>query len=152
MSLLRTTRTARTLRIQTLPRLRRVATQAPSKREGDISDAFASLSGQDFEPLAPEYAALKARLIEGNEEAVRSSWHRLLEDLKLEIPLIVEKGSKVIPEIAFKDIENAPVEFSEELRKRGVAVVRGVVSEQEALGWKESLREYIKMNPQTKGR
>lgn len=129
---------------------RTAATQAASKRAGDISDAFVSLSGQEFTPLSPQYAHLKARLIKGNEEAIRESWERLLTDLREEIPLIVDKGSKIIPEIDFKDIDNASEDFSSELRKRGVAVVRGVVSEQEALGWKESLREYIKANPQTK--
>ena len=54
--------------------------------------------------------------------------------------------------IDFKDIDNAPDTFSSELRKRGVAVVRGVVPEQEALQWKEDLREYIRQNPQTKGK
>ena len=64
---------------------------------------------------------------------------------------IVELGSKVIPEINFKDIDNAPETFNNELRKRGVAVVRGVVDEQEALRWKDDLREYTRKNPQTKG-
>ncbi|KAL5381638.1 hypothetical protein DPSP01_007086 [Paraphaeosphaeria sporulosa] len=143
-------RTVRSRPVRTLLRARTAATQAASKREGDISDAFASLSGQQFTPLAPEYADLKARLIKGNEEAVRASWERLLKDLREEIPLIVEKGSEIIPEIDFRDIDDAPEEFSSELRKRGVAVVRGVVSEEEALGWKESLREYIRANPQTR--
>lgn len=146
-----TSRTVRSPFIRTLRHTRTAATQAASRRAGDISDAFASLSGQQFTPLSPEYADLKARLIKGNEEAVRQSWERLLEDLREEIPLIVEKGSRVIPEINFADIDNAPEDFSKELRNRGVAVVRGVVSEQEALGWKESLREYIRANPQTKG-
>ena len=131
--------------------LRTAATQA-QKRAGDISDAFVSLSGQQFAPLAPEYADLKARLIKGRESEVRDSWERLLRDLREEIPLIVELGSKVIPEIHFKDIEKAPESFSNELRKRGVAVVRGVVEEKEALQWKEDLRSYIRQNPQTKGR
>ncbi|KAF2656907.1 DUF1479-domain-containing protein [Lophiostoma macrostomum CBS 122681] len=130
-------------------RFRTAATQA-QKRAGDISDAFVSLSGQQFTPLAPEYADLKARLIKGNEDVIRASWERLLQDLRSEIPLIVELGSKVIPEIDFKDLDDAPETFNKELRKRGVAVVRGVVSEQEALRWKEDLREYIRQNPQTK--
>ena len=144
-------RTVRSPALRSLNRARTVATQADSRRAGDISDAFASLSGQQFAPLSAEYADLKARLIKGNEEAIRQSWERLLNDLREEIPLIAEKGSKIIPEIDFKDIDNAPEDFSSELKKRGVAVVRGVVSEQEALDWKESLREYIKANPQTKG-
>jgi hypothetical protein len=129
---------------------RTAATQA-QRRAGDISDAFASLSGQKFKPLTPEYADLKSRLIKGYESEVRESWERLLQHLREEIPLIVELGSKVIPEINFKDLDNAPETFSKELRKRGVAVVRHVVSEQEALQWKEDLREYIRQNPQTKG-
>lgn len=132
--------------------LRTLQTQAQcSKREGDISDAFASLSGQKFAPLAPEYADLKTRLIRGREDAVRHSWERLLKDLGEEIPLIIERGSDVIPQIDFKDIDDAPEAFNQELKKRGVAVIRGVVSEREALGWKEDLKEYIRQNPQTKG-
>lgn len=131
--------------------LRTAATQA-QKRAGDISDAFVSLSGQQFAPLAPEYAHLKRRLLSGHEDAVRESWDRLLRSLREEIPVIVENSSAVIPEIAFQDIDNAPASFDQELRKRGVAVVRGVVSEQEALQWKEELKEYIRMNPHTKGK
>jgi hypothetical protein len=130
--------------------IRTAATQA-QKRAGDISDAFASLSGQKFVPLAPEYADLKSRLIKGHESEVRESWERLLRHLREEIPLIVELGSKAIPEIDFKDLDHACETFSSELRKRGVAVVRGVVPEHEALQWKEDLREYIRQNPQTKG-
>ena len=134
-----------------VPQLRTASTQA-QKRAGDISDAFASLSGQDFKPLSPEYADLKQRLIRGHENQVRESWERLLRDLREEIPLILELGSKVIPEINFKDLDHASDTFNSELRKRGVAVVRGVVSEEEALQWKEDLREYIRQNPQTKGK
>lgn len=132
--------------------LRTAATQAHTqKRAGDISDAFVSLSGQQFAPLSAEYADLKGRLIKGREDAVRESWERLLRDLRQEIPLIVELGSKVIPEINFKDIDNPSEHFNAELKKRGVAVVRGVVPEEDALQWKDDLREYIRQNPQTKG-
>jgi hypothetical protein len=121
------------------------------KRSGDISDAFVSLSGQQFKPLPPEYADLKRRLIHGHEDQIRDSWERLLRDLREEIPHIVELGSKVIPEINFEDLDKPSEHFSDALRKRGVAVVRGVVSEEQALQWKEDLKEYIKQNPQTKG-
>jgi hypothetical protein len=133
--------------------LRTAATQAQTqKRAGDISDAFVSLSGQQFAPLSAEYADLKRRLIQGREDAVRESWERLLRDLREEIPLIVELGSKIIPEINFKDLDNPSEHFNSELKKRGVAAVRGVVSEEETLQWKEHLKEYIRQNPQTKGK
>jgi hypothetical protein len=149
--MLSTLRTARISTTRLATQLRTATTQA-QKRAGDISDAFASLSGQDFKPLTPEYADLKGRLIRGRENEVRESWERLLQELREEIPLIAELGSKVIPEIDFRDIDNAPETFNSELRKRGVAVIRGVVPEDEALRWKEDLREYIRKNPQTKGR
>jgi hypothetical protein len=116
-----------------LPQLRAASTQT-QKRAGDISDA-----------------GLKGRLIRGHENAVRESWERLLRDLREEVPLIIESGSKAIPEIDFKNIDNAPEKFNSELKKKGVAVVRGVVPQQEALQWKEDLKEYIRLNPQTKG-
>ncbi|CBX97759.1 similar to DUF1479 domain protein [Plenodomus lingam JN3] len=128
----------------------RTATSQSQKRAGDISDAFVSLSGQQFGPLSPEYAELKSRLIRGNEDAVRESWNRLLRDLRKEIPAIVELGSQVIPEIDFKDLDNAPQTFSKELRLMGVAVIRGVIPEQQVLQWKQESREYIRANPKTK--
>ena len=149
-AMLSTLRTIRTPTRRFATQLRTATTQA-QKRAGDISDAFASLSGQEFKPLKPEYADLKGRLIKGRENEVRESWERLLRDLREEIPLIIELGSKVIPEIDFKDIDNAPDVFNNELKKRGVAVVRGVVAEEEALEWKEDLRNYIRQNPHTKG-
>ncbi|KAF2839246.1 DUF1479-domain-containing protein [Patellaria atrata CBS 101060] len=123
---------------------------ASAKRAGDISDAFVSLSGQDFKPLEPRYADIKAELIRGREKEVEASFHRLLNDLKKEIPLIAREGSKIIPEIQLEDVDNASDHFRSELKKRGVAVVRGVVPEKEALQLKEELKEYIRNNPQTK--
>lgn len=141
----------------TLPRYRyrtmmHSAAAAPQKRAGDISDAFASLSGLEFKPLEPRYADLKKQLIAGNEEAVRASWKRLLDDLRTEIPIIAQLGSKAIPEVQYKDIVAGTVsqDFVDQLRKRGVAVIRGVVDEQEALGYKQDIKDYVKQNPHTK--
>lgn len=149
--MLSTLRTLRPSSRLAFTQLRTAATQA-QKRPGDISDAFASLSGHDFAPLSAEYADLKGRLIRGNEGAVRESWERLLRALQEEIPLIVERGSEIIPEIDFKDLDNAPESFSTAFKQRGVAVIRGVMQEQDVMQQKSALWEYIKANPQTKGR
>lgn len=133
--------------------VRTAATAAAStqKRAGDISDAFASLAGQEFAPLEPRYADLKTSLRAGHEDALTESWQRLLKNLQEEIPYIVEKGPNVIPQIDFKDIDNAPESFRAEHKKRGVAVIRNVIPDEEALAWKDGLRKYIRENPQTKG-
>ncbi|KAF7192891.1 hypothetical protein HII31_05805 [Pseudocercospora fuligena] len=129
---------------------RTAATASAQKREGDISDAFASLSGIEFKPLDPRFAELKSRLIAGHEEELYESWNRLLASLREEIPLIAEKGPRIVPEIDFNDIDHASDEFRAEHRKRGVAVIRNVIPEQEALALKKELREYIEANPHTK--
>ena len=132
-------------------RIRTMATASTAqKREGDISDAFASLSGMRFEPLEPRFANVKSKLIAGNEEALYYSWNRLLASLREEMPIIAELGSEIVPEIDFKDVGNASSRFRAEHKKRGVAVIRNVVPQQEALDMKQELRDYIRANPHTK--
>ena len=123
------------------------------KAAGDISSVFPSLSGIDNPPLPPRFADLKRRLKHGHEDRVRDSWHRLLADLREEVDVIKVLGSKVIPELEFRDMHNMEkrTNFRDGLRKRGVGVIRGVVSEREALGWKELVKRYIQTNPSTKG-
>ena len=125
-----------------------------SKPTGDISSVFPSLSGVQSLQLHPRFRELKERLIKGHEDHVRDSWHRLLADLRQEIDEIKALGSKVIPELEFRDMHNMDkrTAFRDGLRKRGVGLIRGVVSEQEALGWKELVKRYIQINPLTKGR
>lgn len=126
----------------------------PRKAAGDISSVFPSLSGVDSPALPARFADLKRRLIQGNEDRVRDSWHRLLADLREEIDDVKTLGAKVIPELEFKDIHTMEkrTKFRDGLRKRGVGLIRGVVSEREALGWKELAKRYIQTNPSTKGR
>lgn len=128
-----------------------IRTPGPRK-EGNISDAFSSLSGGEPAPLPPRYASIKTQLIAGREQEVTASFKRLLRLLRAEVKTISSLGSAIIPEINFHDITNHSRvhAFEKGLRKRGVAVIRGVVSEEEALGWKQDIKEYIRQNPQTK--
>jgi hypothetical protein len=128
------------------------AATAKGKPEGDISSVFVSLSGGKAAALPDRFAHLKKRLISGHEDQVIASWERLLEVLHREIEIVKHFGPAIIPEIDFKDIGEAPEHFRNELRKRGAAVVRNVVSEEEALQYKSDIRKYIQDNPSTKGK
>lgn len=127
------------------------ATESQTKREGDISDSFASLSGVENAPLPDSFRVLKASLAAGREEKIIASWDRLLERLKVENKIVAIKGSKVIPEIRYDHLEEDLLHSREEIKKRGAAIIRGVVPEDEARGYKLELDEYIGKNPQTKG-
>lgn len=137
---------------------RSIATQSASiqspKPTGDISSVFPSLSGQTAKPLPPRFATLKSRLRAGHEDALQASWFRLLAELRKGIEEIRALRSEVIPEIEYGDIGNVEkrTRFRDGLRKRGVAVIRCVVSAREALGCKELLSRYIATNQGVKGR
>lgn len=126
---------------------------ASSKPSGDISSVFPSLSGAVSPPLAPRFADLKKRLIHGHESQVQESWHRLLTALQREREEIKALGSTTVPEINFyhlSDVERR-TKLRDALHKRGVAVIRGVVTPKEALDWKELVQRYTRTNPSTKG-
>lgn len=131
------------------------ASTRPSKPVGDISSVFPSLKpGSISSPLPPRFAKLKKGLIEGHEDRLQDSWHRLLASLREETAAIEALGSTAIPELNFWDMHDMQkrTRFRDQLRERGVAVIRGVVTEREALGWKQLVQRYIQTNPSTKGR
>ena len=130
------------------------STTPSSKSAGDISSVFPSLSDNIAPSLPPRFAALKARLIAGHEDRLQASWHELLESLEREKKIIKARGSTLIPEIEYKDVDDVQkrTNFRDSLKHRGVGVIRGVVTEKEALDWKELLLRYIKTNPQVRGR
>ncbi|KAL1297666.1 hypothetical protein AAFC00_006219 [Neodothiora populina] len=137
-------------RLRKVTQVRTVATSVHAKKEGTIADSFASLSGQQFEALEPRFARVKSKLIKGHEEEVKASWDRLLLRLRDEVETIKHVGSAVIPQIDYNDIGEPPRNFSEEYRKRGCAIVKGVIEQSEVAQMKSDLREYVRANPQTK--
>ncbi|KAK2685871.1 hypothetical protein QWA68_015073 [Fusarium oxysporum] len=127
-----------------------VAAQSSSKREGDISDAFTSLSGAKREPLPDRFRQLKVDLARGKEKQIVESWKRLLRELKKENEIVAKKGPAVIPQIDYGDFKNGTSGLKEEIRKRGAVVVKGVIPESEARAYKEEVEEYVKKNPSTR--
>ncbi|KAK4452001.1 DUF1479-domain-containing protein [Podospora aff. communis PSN243] len=121
------------------------------KREGDISDSFASLSGKKSEPLPDRFRRLKLELAAGKEQAITASWKRLLAALRRENEVVARRVSSVVPEVEFANIHNDLHKKAVDIRKRGVAVVRGVIPEDEARSYKFEIEEYVRLNPQTRG-
>jgi len=132
--------------------IRRMTGQAKTPRkEGDISSVFVSLSGVKPEPLPERFANIKRQLIRGHEDQVSASWGRLLGQLAVENEIVRQKGPNIVPQIQFSDLGNASKDFIQEAKKRGVAVIKGVIPEDEARGYKTEVEEYVKLNPWTKG-
>ncbi len=123
----------------------------PKKREGDISDAFASLSGKEAVPLPDRYRERKLQLVAGHEEEIVASWKRLLNVLRAENETAAKAGPSIIPEVQFGQLSADLERKKEEIKKRGAAVIRGVVPEDEARAYKFEIEEYVRQNPQTRG-
>ncbi|KFG87344.1 DUF1479 domain protein [Metarhizium anisopliae] len=136
------------------PALTRAASTATAqkavKKEGDISDAFVSLSGARRPPLPDRFRKLKCDLVRGRERQIADSWTRLLRRLRAENEIIAQKGSEVIPQVNFADLDAGCEGLKEEIRKRGAIVVRGVIPESEARAYKEEIEDYVKKNPWTR--
>lgn len=131
---------------------RRMTSAVFAKKEGDISSVFVSLSGGQSEPLPKRFLDLKRDIVRGKENQFTSSWNELLQDLNAENKVVANKGPNIIPQIDFRDIRRDDSEFKAALKKRGVAVIRGVIPESEARQYKSDIEDYIKRNPSTKGR
>lgn len=107
-----------------------------------------SFYGLEPIPLPTRFATIKRRLIQGKEAAIEASWKRLLVALKGEIEHIQSRGTDLIPTIHFADIDD-PVKvapFERDLKRYGVALVRGVVSQSQTETWIRQTREYITRN------
>ncbi|EPE02594.1 hypothetical protein F503_06570 [Ophiostoma piceae UAMH 11346] len=122
-----------------------------SKREGDISDSFASMAGVEEKPLPDRYRELKLSLVEGNEAAIKHGWQRLLAELRNENDILAAQGPAAVPDIQFDSLSEDISKHRETLLKRGVAVIRGVIPEAEARAYKESIEAYAAKNPSTRG-
>jgi hypothetical protein len=132
---------------------RSMATAAASaKKEGDISDAFVSLSGQDRPPLPDRFRQLKCDLVRGREAEIKKSWGNLLGQLRKENDIIASKGPAVIPQVDYKDLEGGIKGLKDEIKKRGAIVVKGVIPESEARAYKDEIEDYVKKNPSTRGK
>jgi hypothetical protein len=81
--------------ISTRARSTAATTAKLHKPSGDISAVFPSLSGKKLEPLPDRFRELKRQYIRGKEEALTTSWHRLLARLQDEMEEIRVKGSSV---------------------------------------------------------
>jgi hypothetical protein len=128
---------------------------ANAKPPGTIGAFFDSLSGKETAPLPQKYADLKRKLVPDDESAKRleEGWKRLLAYLKEANPKWAEKGTENIPQVPYEALVNGDNDSAAArlVKDCGVVVVKGVVDEKVALDWKESIREYVKTNPQAKG-
>ncbi|KAH9925701.1 hypothetical protein B0H21DRAFT_141575 [Amylocystis lapponica] len=115
------------------------------RQEGTIMSVFGTFSGEQA-PLPPRFSDLKKQICTDSKRMVET-WHELLRELEPAVEEVVEKGADLIPRVPYSDIVRGLTEEQvRDVKKRGLLIIQGGVPEQEALSWKQSIKDYIALN------
>lgn len=121
------------------------------RERGDISSFFSSLGEDGKPPELPEvYAKIKKSLVK-DPTGIRESWLRLKELLKKAIEEIEEKGISIIPTVEYSELDSLTDEKLAEIKNRGTLVVKNVIPQSTAEGYKSEVLKYVEENPHTNG-
>ncbi|GAA5948574.1 hypothetical protein JCM21900_005177 [Sporobolomyces salmonicolor] len=118
---------------------------AGAKQEGSIASVFSSLGGDPFVPLEGRFGDLKRNLW---NDGLIESWRSVLAALRDRTEEIKTLGSAAIPQVGYAELAAGKLSqaSTDEIKRVGTVVVHGGVTEEEALGWKEQIKEYIAKN------
>ncbi|CAA7267546.1 unnamed protein product [Cyclocybe aegerita] len=104
--------------------------------------------------LPARFADLKAIIAASYpdfEQNVTKAWSEILAELATVTKTINEEGVNYIPQVNFADLGNLPKEDVEKIKRRGSVVIKDIVPDEQAMQWKEDLKEFIKANPSVEG-
>lgn len=54
---------------------------------------------------------------------------------------------QIVPQVDFTELDTLSASARDNIRRRGVVVIRNVVPDEEATGWRNDLKKYVKENP-----
>ncbi|KAI0785728.1 hypothetical protein C8Q75DRAFT_774317 [Abortiporus biennis] len=118
-------------------------TRRKPKKEGTIEDVF-DFQTESSPPLPERFQALKKEIF---KPGLVNSWNEILQELDTVTADISRRGSNAIPQIEAANFKEglSPQQVAS-IKTAGCVIVRGAVPPEEALAWKESAKEYIKLN------
>ncbi|KAK5228226.1 hypothetical protein LTR72_002109 [Exophiala xenobiotica] len=107
--------------------------------------------------LEQRFADLKREIIKPeNERVVSESYERLKIALAEEAANIAGKQQAAVPEIPWADVVanggKIPDDIAEQARHTGCLIFRGLLPAEQALSWKQELKDYTKKHPEVRGR
>ncbi|KAN0066046.1 hypothetical protein ACQY0O_000139 [Thecaphora frezii] len=128
-----------------------------TKQEGTIASVFATLSGGSLQDALPaRFAQVKRSMIrdEAHVEALKEAWRDVLQQLEGQVEKTIQLGDRMIPQVEYPgdEVAQQPIErwisreALDEIRERGVAVIKGVIPAKQALRWKHDVRAYASIN------
>ncbi|PPQ72790.1 hypothetical protein CVT26_003319, partial [Gymnopilus dilepis] len=104
--------------------------------------------------LPARFADIKAEIAATypnfEQNAIRS-WGEILQELNEVTKVIKAEGVNYIPQVKFADLDKLSPEEIAKIKRRGTVVIKDIVPDEQAAGWKEELREFVKVNPDVDG-
>jgi hypothetical protein len=74
-----------------------------------------------------------------------------LEEADSKIILCYVFATQFIPQVKFEDLDKLSEEVLDGVRRCGCVVVKDVVDDDKAVEWRESLKEFVKVNQDVEG-
>ncbi|KAL0580983.1 hypothetical protein V5O48_001075 [Marasmius crinis-equi] len=116
------------------------------KKEGDISSVFSSL-GRKEDVFPERFSQLKKEMW---NEKILKAWNEVLAELETKTEEIASLGPKTkqaIPRVSYTAIRDGlSPEQTKQIKEAGIVIVTGAVPKEEALAWKQSIRDYAADN------
>lgn len=117
-------------------------TNTAQRAPGTIEDIFSSF--HDRPPFPERFADLKRSM--WNDQLVES-WREVIGELEHVAERVGQLGSAAVPEIPYASLERGLThDESQVLKDSGAFIVKGAVSQQEALEWRKELYAHIMDN------
>ncbi|KAJ3505316.1 hypothetical protein NLJ89_g7485 [Agrocybe chaxingu] len=135
-------------RAQCLGRRAMMTAAAPAtrkaKEEGSIAGIFTSLTGEEHSALPERFTDLKKGLW---KDSFVESWREVLAELGTATEEVASIGSDMVPRVAYSDLQaGLSADQVEAIKKTGTVIITGGVPKEEALGWKQAIRDYAAAN------
>lgn len=122
-------------------------------------------------PLPPRFADLKREIADSVgpdfEQRITTAWVDLLAELAKTTAEIEKVGSNVgsvysleirrleyvqiIPQVPFAELDSLTDEQVADIKRRGCVVIKDVVDDYQAAGWKADLKKFAEDNPSLPG-
>ncbi|KAG9101483.1 hypothetical protein FS749_006385 [Ceratobasidium sp. UAMH 11750] len=110
------------------------------------------MTERNFAPFTPRFTELKRSLVSPEDEPkLQESWNNLLKHLETRTKEIEQTGPAIIPQVDFPSLSSLNSVEIAEIKRAGCVVIRGVVNEATAVGYRQSLKEYVQANPSVRG-
>ncbi|EKM81233.1 hypothetical protein AGABI1DRAFT_56665 [Agaricus bisporus var. burnettii JB137-S8] len=116
------------------------------KEEGSISSIFTTLSpGEESIALPDRFTELKRDIF---KDELVESWRQVLSELEGTVSEIKEKGNSLITKLSYDEVKSGKVSQAQidHLKRVGTVIVTGAVPKDEALAWKQQVRDYAAAN------